>query len=155
MKKQFNSLRVRQLDQTLDRFRDLIGLDRPPGGWLRSVRKALGMTTSQLAERLSVSQSAISKYERSEREQTITLKTLRRVASALDCELAYAVVPRIPIRERREKRAREVARRRIESVQHSMELEDQAISEEEKRRQIEGLTQELLDEWPRTIWDRQ
>lgn len=154
MDKQFDSLRVRQLDQTLNRFRDLIGLDRPPGGWLRSVRKALGMTTSQLAERLSVSQSAISKYERSEREQAITLKTLRRVASALDCELVYAVVPRIPISERREKRAREVARRRIESVQQSMELEDQAISEEEKERQIEELTRELLDEWPRAIWDR-
>ena len=154
MNKQFDALRIRQLDQTLSRFRDLIDLDRPPGGWLRSVRKALGMTTSQLAERLSVSQSAISKYERSEREQAITLKTLRRVASALDCELVYAVVPRIPIRERREERAREVARRRIESVQQSMELEDQAISDEEMQRQIEELTRELLDEWPRTIWDR-
>ena len=154
MNKQFESLRVRQLDQTLSRFRDLIDLNRPPGGWLRSVRKALGMTTAQLGERLSVSQSAISKYERSEREETITLKTLRRVASGLDCELVYAVVPRIPISERRQKRAREVARRRIESVQQSMELEDQAISEKEKERQIEELTRELLDEWPRTIWDR-
>lgn len=152
---QFESLMVRQLDDTLENFRELTGSGRPSGGWLRSVRKALGMTTTQLAERLSVSQSAISKYERSEQEGTITLNTLRRVASALGCEVVYAVVPRQPIKERREERARTVARRRIESVQNSMELEEQGISDEELQRQIDELTEELLEEWPRSIWDRQ
>lgn len=153
MPNRFDTLRVRQLDRTLESFQSLKDADRPAGGWLRSLRKALGMTTGQLAERLDVHQSMISKYERSEREGTITLKTLRRVASAMEAELVYVVVPNRSITEMRKRRARHVARRRIESVQSSMELEDQAISEEEKRRQIDELTRELLDEWPRTIWD--
>lgn len=153
MPDRFDKLMVRQLDSTLEKLRGLSDFQRPSGGWLRAIRKGLGMTTTQLAERLNVHQSTVSNYEKSEIEGTIKLKTLRRVASALDSELIYAVVPGAPIREIREQRARKVARRRIEAVDNSMELEDQAISEEEKQRQIEELTQDILDEWPRTIWD--
>lgn len=153
MPDRFDSLRVRQLDRSLDRLRELSDVPRPSGGWIRAVREALGMTTRQLAQRMDVNQSTVSRYQKSETEGTITLDTLRRVAAALDCELVYALVPGTSIREMRRDRAREIARRRIEAVDASMELEDQAISEEEKERQIEELTRDILDEWPRTVWD--
>jgi predicted DNA-binding mobile mystery protein A len=153
MPKDFGKLRTRQLDHTFERLAPLRSVDRPRKGWLKVIREALGMTGEQVAERLEVTKSMVSKYERAERDETITLATLRRVASALDAELMYAVLPRKSIEELRRERALTAARRRVQSVHQSMALEDQAVSAEERERQIAELADELLIERPRTIWD--
>jgi predicted DNA-binding mobile mystery protein A len=153
MPKDFGKLRTRQLDHTFDRLSPLRSVDRPRKGWLKAIREALGMTVEQAAERLEVTKSMVSKYERAELDETITLATLRRVASALDAELMYTVLPRKSIEELRRERALTAARRRVQSVHQSMALEDQAVSAEERERQIAELADELLKERPRTIWD--
>lgn len=153
MLKDFGKLRTRQLDHTFERLAPLRSVDRPRKGWLKVIREALGMTGEQVAERLEVTKSMVSKYERAELDETITLATLRRVASALDAELMYAVLPRKSIEELRRERALTAARRRVQSVHQSMALEDQAVSAEERERQIAELADELLIERPRTIWD--
>jgi predicted DNA-binding mobile mystery protein A len=153
MPKDFGKLRTRQLDHTFERLAPLRSVDRPRKGWLKVIREALGMTGEQVAERLEVTKSMVSKYERAELDETITLATLRRVASALDAELMYAVLPRKSIEELRRERALTAARRRVQSVHESMALEDQAVSAEERERQIAELADELLIERPRTIWD--
>lgn len=153
MRKDFGKLRTRQLDHTFDRLSPLRSVDRPRKGWLKAIREALGMTVEQAAERLEVTKSMVSKYERAELDETITLATLRRVASALDAELMYTVLPRKSIEELRRERALTAARRRVQSVHQSMALEDQAVSAEERERQIAELADELLKERPRTIWD--
>jgi predicted DNA-binding mobile mystery protein A len=153
MPKDFGKLRTRQLDHTFERLAPLRSVDRPRKGWLKVIREALGMTGEQVAERLEVTKSMVSKYERAELDETITLATLRRVASALDAELMYAVLPRKSIEELRRERALTAARRRVQSVHQSMALEDQAVSAEERERQIAELADELLIERPRTIWD--
>ena len=153
MRKDFGKLRTRQLDHTFDRLSPLRSVDRPRKGWLKAIREALGMTVEQAAERLEVTKSMVSKYERAELDETITLATLRRVASALDAELMYTVLPRKSIEELRRERALTAARRRVQSVHKSMALEDQAVSAEERERQIAELADELLKERPRTIWD--
>ncbi len=153
MPKDFGKLRTRQLDHTFERLAPLRSVDRPRKGWLKVIREALGMTGEQVAERLEVTKSMVSKYERAELDETITLATLRRVASALDAELMYAVLPRKSIEELRRERALTAARRRVQSVHQSMALEDQAVSAEECERQIAELADELLIERARTIWD--
>ncbi len=153
MPKDFGKLRTRQLDHTFDRLSPLRSVDRPRKGWLKVIREALGMTVEQVAERLEVTKSMVSKYERAELDETITLATLRRVASALDAELMYTVLPRKSIEELRRERALTAARRRVQSVHQSMALEDQAVSAEERERQIAELADELLKERPRIIWD--
>lgn len=153
MPKDFGKLRTRQLDHTFDRLSPLRSVDRPRKGWLKVIREALGMTVEQAAERLEVTKSMVSKYERAELDETITLATLRRVASALDAELMYTVLPRKSIEELRRERALTAARRRVQSVHQSMALEDQAVSAEERERQIAELADELLKERPRIIWD--
>jgi len=149
----FEKLRTRQLEGTFECLRPLVAVESPPKGWLRAIREALGMTMSQMAEFLDVTKSMISKYEKAEVHGTIQLATLRKVASALDSEVVYAVVPRHPIDEMRTARARTVARRHIDAVHQSMTLEDQATSEEERERQITELTEELLEEQSRRLWD--
>jgi predicted DNA-binding mobile mystery protein A len=76
----------------------LVGLDervgtRPPLGWVREIRVALGMSTYELAVRMGIVQSRASKIERAEVEGAIRLQTLGRVAEALNCRLVYAFVP--------------------------------------------------------------
>ena len=56
---------------------------RPPKGWLRAIRDALGMTTRQLAARLGVSQPRVVALEKGEVDETLTLAGLRRAAAAL------------------------------------------------------------------------
>ena len=80
------------MDRRLDALRKWPST-RPPRGWLRAIRDALGMTMQQYAGRLGVSQPRIIALEKSEVEDTVTLGTLRRAAAALDCQLVYAVVP--------------------------------------------------------------
>lgn len=72
---------------------------RPSAGWLKTVRDALGMTLSELAQRLKVTAPAVHSFERAETEDRITLGTLRRSAEAMDCDLVYILVPRIPALE--------------------------------------------------------
>ncbi len=48
------------------------------------------------------------------------MQTLEKVATALDADLVYAIVPRRPLKEVIEERAAEVARERILPIAHSM-----------------------------------
>jgi len=70
-----------------------MAIERPPQGWARSIREALGMTKSQLARRMSISLSTVAELERSEARGTITLRSLDRLAKGLDCRVIYALVP--------------------------------------------------------------
>lgn len=68
-------------------------LERPASGWIRTIRESLGLSTTQTAERLGVSQPRIIALERGELKGSLTLQTIRKVATALDCTLVYALVP--------------------------------------------------------------
>ncbi len=66
--------------------------------------------------------------EKGEAEDRITLRSLRAVADALNCDLVYALVPRAEnLQESIEGRARSEAKSRVLVVEHSMALEDQAV----------------------------
>ena len=94
MKSNFSELKLRQLDFVMNRWREADLPPRPPSGWIKAVREALGMTSAYLAKRLGITLSTATRLELSEAEDRITLATLRRAAEALDCELHYALVPR-------------------------------------------------------------
>src|SRR5664279_3981598 len=113
-----------------ERFKEFGAAGRykaPVRGWIKAIRGALGMTTEQLAKRLSVKQPSVVAIEQSEAKGTIKLATLRRVAEALDCTLIYAFVPNKPLEMTERERARLFDRRRRRPVEHSMLLEDQAV----------------------------
>jgi hypothetical protein len=47
-----------------------------------------------MARELEVNKSVIFRLEKSEDRKSISLKALEKMASAMDCKLVYAVVPR-------------------------------------------------------------
>ena len=146
-------LALRQLDATLQPVAALRALTRPKPGWAAAIRRALGLTTRQMAKRLGLSQSSYADAESNEARETISLKQLRRIADALDCDLVYALVPRRPLTEMVDARADELARRRVLGVAHSMALEKQAVSDELTEAQVAAAKAELLaGRWSR-LWD--
>src|SRR5436189_523331 len=100
---------IRHLDSRFTAMRPLLKSQRPPKGWLRAIRDALGMTTKQFGRRLGVSQPRIVELEQSEVSGSVTLHTLQRAAEALGCRLVYAVVPEKPLAETVRERAELVA----------------------------------------------
>jgi predicted DNA-binding mobile mystery protein A len=126
---------------------------RPPRGWVKAIREALGMTTAQLARRLAIAQPSAVGLEKAEASKAITLETLERAARALDCTLVYALVPRKPLETIVQERASEKARERLRTISHSMTLEDQRVREEDEHEQLERLVKKLLEGRGSALWD--
>lgn len=148
-------LMQRQLDRELGKLSN-IGTPRTPAqGWIRSIRQALGMTTAQLAKRLGVVQQRVTAIEQAEQNGGIRLETLQKAAQALDCELAYFLVPKQPIEEHVKNKANEAAKRKLAFLEHSMALEAQSVGSEERRSQIEKLAKELIEKHSKEIWDEE
>ena len=121
------SVRSRELlDGHFEEWQHLRQLARPPRGWVRAVRDALGMSAAALAARLGTTAGAVTRLEQSEAADRIRLDTLRRAADALGCDLVYLLVPRRPLNAIVRDRARELAHRQVSAVEQTMRLEDQA-----------------------------
>jgi predicted DNA-binding mobile mystery protein A len=89
--------------------------------------EALELSLEEVGARLKKPRQRILEFERAEAQDRITLKSLRRVAAALDCNLVYALVPRTDsILELAQQRVRQDATRDVVDVVHPMALEDQA-----------------------------
>jgi len=142
-----------QIDNMLEPFRALPQISAPRGGWIRAIREGLGMSAAQLAARLGVIRQSVEAYERSEAASKITLESLNKVAEALDCRLVYALVPVRPLEQMQRDRAGKLADALLNPVAHTMKLENQAMSEQENKRQRERLAKLLLLENPKKLWD--
>ena len=58
---------IQQYRESVDRVRGMVaGLVVPPEGWVRTVRRAIGMSGVQLARRLGVTRAAVSNTEKAE-----------------------------------------------------------------------------------------
>lgn len=143
MRSNFRHLRLKQLDRSLGLYRAAGKIPRPPRGWIRALRQALGVSSGELARRLGTSRQLPLQLEKGEAADSITLRSLRGVADALDCDLVYALVPRADsMQELIETRARAEAKKRVLDVEHSMALEDQAAGRIDEA--VEAETQRLV-----------
>jgi len=141
------------LDSILERWRLLPTRHKPTRGWVRAIREALGMTTTQLSSRLGVSQSRVVAMEGAEQSGSLTIKNLARAANALDCELVYALVPRHSLQEMVEQRVKQKVSNSIAAISHSMMLEDQAVADEATAVQLEQLIQKMKMSARSDIWE--
>ena len=139
-----------RLDERLAQFGPAERYRPPSRGWIKAIRKTLGMSTAQLAKRLSVHQPNIVDIEQSEEKESIELTTLRQVTEALECNLVYTLVPNQPLEMTIRERARALLRRRRRPIEHTMLLEDQDAAGPVTERQIDDIIRETS---PRRFWD--
>lgn len=129
------------------------GLFVPKEGWIRTVRKALGMSGAQLARRLGVTRALVSNTERAELSGSVTIKAMQQMARAMDCQFVYAIVPDGAIQDKISQRAREKALAIVERTNKHMALEAQTLSKEQIDFEIRRLQQELVNELPSDLWN--
>lgn len=146
-------LTLKQLDRQLKEWQTLgQKYSRPKAGWVKTVRNALGMTTQQLAERMGLARGRIVQLENAEKNDAVTLRSLKKAAEAMNCELIYAIVPKKSLFRIIQIRAGEVAEETVEYVSHSMALEKQSIAKQKQQEQKEELTKKLLEGSLKKIW---
>lgn len=142
----------KQLDKRLDLLRRTDALTRPPHGWIKAIREALGMTTAQLARRMGISQPRVVAIEKAEQTTAITLDTLERAARALDCKLVYSFVPKKTLDQLVEDRARMIAKERLTITSHTMALEAQSVSPENEKAQFELIVRRIVEKAGSDLW---
>jgi predicted DNA-binding mobile mystery protein A len=155
MNQDFQDLKRKQIDEKLSMFRRGNVPEVPRGGWAKTIRTALGMSSDALGKRLGISQSAVIQLEAGEEAGTASFASLRKLAGGLECDLVYALVPRTSLDEIVRKQALRRARTLVKSVAASMQLEDQGISGQEQNRQVEALARNLLSTPSTGFWDEE
>ena len=125
-------------------------IKRPQQGWLKTIREFLGMTTTQLAKRINVSQPRIINLEKNEKNTKIS--TMERIADALNCDFVYAFVPRENIDDIIYNQAKKKALKIMSKVNKNMELENQLAQDSDT---LEDLIKELTEHNIARIWDEE
>jgi transcriptional regulator with XRE-family HTH domain len=83
----------RKLDEEMRLFRKAGSRKNPTPELLRNVRMALGIPTTEIAGKLGSSHTLVYRLERSEARNTITVKSMDRLARAMGCRVVYGIVP--------------------------------------------------------------
>lgn len=148
------SLQIQQLNTKMQAITSLQKLAPPPTGWLKAVRTSLGMSLQQLSKRLSITKQSMQEIEQREKDGSITLKSLREAAKALDMQLVYGFVPVDGSLEALiDRKAKELATQIVLRTSNSMKLEDQENSQQRIEKAIEERAAVIKNEMPKTLWD--
>jgi predicted DNA-binding mobile mystery protein A len=131
----------------------LEGLAIPSEGWLRTVRKALGMSGAQLGRKLDVTRGAVSINEKAELSGGITIKTMQQMAESMGCRFVYAVVPETDVEDILMKRARLKATKQVRNASVHMAIENQLVAEGKLVAEVERLAQEMIETSPSDLWN--
>lgn len=150
--KPIKKLQIEQLDNKLGVYANFP--EAPAKGWIHGIRTALKMSFRQFGKRLGITAQSAQEIEAREKNGSISLKSLREVASALDMRLVYGFVPRESSFEKMlEKQALLVARKIVMRTDASMKLEDQRVSKKRIEKAVRELADEIKREMPRYLWD--
>lgn len=128
----------------------------PPSGWLKAVRVALGLSIRQLADRVGVMHGSIDQIEKREAQKKVTLESIEQLASAMECKLIYAIVPKeenATLDSIVEQKAQELAARILKSVSHSMNLEAQGTPDTVVNAEVLRIAKELKESGDFRIWE--
>ncbi len=149
-----NKLQIEQLESKIIVYSPLTKVTIPPTGWMKAIRLALGMSLQQLANRISITKQSVQEMEKREKDGSISLKSLREAAKALDMKLVYGLVPNDGTLDAFiERKARELATKIVNRTSTTMKLEDQGNTEKRIKKAIEDRTAILKHEIPKILWD--
>jgi predicted DNA-binding mobile mystery protein A len=141
-----------QYQRIVDAAPSHAGLATPPEGWLRTVRKALGMSGAQLAKRMDLTPARVAQAEHAELTGGATLKSMQAAAEAMGCRFVYAVIPEKRIEDVIMVQARKKAMALVGTASTHMALESQNLPNDKIAQEVERLTREIAQEMPPDFW---
>jgi transcriptional regulator with XRE-family HTH domain len=83
----------KRLDLEMRSYRQAGREKNPTNGLLRAVRQTMHVPVAEIAEKMGVCKSVVLDMEAREQLNTITLKSMSRMAQAMDCKVVYGIVP--------------------------------------------------------------
>lgn len=125
----------------------------PAEGWITTVRKALCMSSAQLARRLGVTRAAVSQKEKNELIGNVTLKQMRSTAEALGCRFVYAIVPENRIKDVITEQAERKAIKIVRRASGHMALESQSLPPSKIKKEIKRSRDDLARDMPFDFWE--
>jgi len=141
-----------QLDNKLSKLREFPVQGLTSIGWIKTIREALAMTSKDLASRVGVNQSRIIHMEQAEVDGNIKISTMKKIADALEMDFVYALVPRTSLNEMVREQAKKLALKKIERLDHTMRLEMQELSSEEKEKALKDMIDRILIDELKDFW---
>lgn len=141
-------LQIRALDKKTFDLKSAKNIVPQPSGWIKTVREAIGMTVSQLAARLGVTQPRITKMESN--EDNLKLSTMKKAAEAMNCEFVYYFKPKTTFQNLVDEQAQKKAAEVLKTVNVNMALENQEIAEDEA---VKDFASDLINTKIKQIWD--
>ena len=141
-------LQIRALDKKTFDLKSAKNIVPQPSGWIKTVREAIGMTVSQLATRLGVTQPRITKMESN--EDNLKLSTMKKAAEAMNCEFVYYFKPKTTFQNLVDEEAQKKAAEVLKTVNVNMALENQEIAEDEA---VKDFASDLINTKIKQIWD--
>jgi len=82
-----------KLDLEMRSFRRAGMTKDPTNALLRAVRLALRVPVNEIAAKMGVNRSGVFDLELREPKNTVTLKSMSRMAEAMGCKVVYGIVP--------------------------------------------------------------
>lgn len=157
-------VRKQYQDKVHQAFQQLGRLSQPQAvGWIKIVRQALGLTGSELAKRMQVTKGRISQLESAESQGGLTLKTMQKVAHALNGRFVYAIVPNQDVGDMLKDRTIQKTKTEIQAALMHMAEATKALTLTQAGQQSPGtkplsdpelqrLAKEIMQRLPKELW---
>ncbi len=148
------SLQLQQLSRKMRTFPNQQDSAMPPSGWINAIRTALGMSLQQLGDKMSITKQSVQNIEKREKDGSVTIKSLREIAKAMDMHLVYGFVPIDGSLEALiDRKAKELAIQIVMRTSNTMKLEDQENTKKRIEKAIQERTDSIKNEMPKILWD--
>lgn len=148
------SIQIQHLNQKMQTLSVLRKVNFPEKGWIHAIRNALGMSASQLGKKLAITRQGVVDMEAREIEGSVSIRTLREAARALNMELVYGFIPiDNSINDLIDRRSKELALEIVQRTSVTMQLEGQVISSEQMQNAIRESSEQIKRELPKALWD--
>jgi len=147
-------LLIEQLDRKLKPFVGTEKIIIPDQGWINSIRVTLNMTLEQLGNKLNITRQGAKKIELSESLGTVSLKSMKEIGRVLNMQFVYGFVPKDgSIENLVNYKAEELAKKIVLRTSQNMKLENQGNTDEQIKRAIADLANELKRAMNKSLWD--
>ena len=140
-----------QLDKVSAYFKQICQLLQENESQVKMLRKAMGLSSSDLAAKAGISQGRIIQIEKAELSGDVKISTLKHVGSSMGLKLVYGFVPETSYEDLLQAEAKKRVEERIDQVDHLMMLHKKKLTQDEKELLHSKYVMEYLAK-PRQIW---
>ncbi len=145
---------LEQIDRQILQLKNIEDLSIPSSGWIKAIRKSLGMSMRQLGNRMGITAQSVKEIEDRELYGTISVKVLKQFGNALNMKFIYGFIPvESNLESMINQRAMEIAQEIVHRTSISMKLEDQEIEPARINHAISEKANDLKKKMPRYLWD--